>query len=106
MLDWEDLTEDEAKIGLQYLDDSRRISEAIENRGFNARVMSIEAKIAKFKARCIKKFGAQEAFGRPETQEQVLDRLRTAYQMSVERNGEEVSCLVEGGNLARELGTL
>jgi hypothetical protein len=50
---------------------------------------------------CIKKFGAQEAFGKPETEEQVLDRFQNAYQLEVEKHGEVFSTSM-GTNLALE----
>jgi hypothetical protein len=90
----EDLTEDEAKKGLRYLDDSRKIFEAIRyvhmtsateagvfRPDFMRDVMSgLEADIANFKAKCIEKFGAQEAFGKPVTREEVLEKILTAFQ--------------------------
>jgi hypothetical protein len=50
----------------------------------------------------IKKFGSQEAFGGPETQEQVLERYRTYYEMSAEKRG-EVSSLTLGSNSSIQL---
>jgi hypothetical protein len=95
------LTEIEARKRLQFLYDSRKIYEA--NR-FAEGIVTSESQIAHFRAICIgiEKFGPQEAFGKPETQEQVLERLRNAYQMAIEKEG-EVSCLMEGANLALEL---
>jgi hypothetical protein len=58
-----------------------------------------ETQVAHFRAICIPKFGAHEAFGKPETKEQVLERCRVTYQMSVEKRG-EVSSLTQGSNLA------
>jgi hypothetical protein len=77
------------------------MSEAIRNKSALDFAVSTEAQIAQYKAKCIKKFGAQVAFGKPETQEQVLERFRTSYQMSVEKSG-EVSCLILGAQLAVE----
>jgi hypothetical protein len=101
-LDGEDLTEDDAKKGMQYLYDSRRISEAIGDENGLEIAIATEAQIAKCKAKCIKKFGAQEAFGKPETQEQVLESVRASYQLGVEKNG-EVSSLMQGSHLANQL---
>jgi hypothetical protein len=73
MLEGDDLTEDEAKRGLLYLDGSRKISEAsgaVEN------ALRSKLHVSKFKAVCIKKFGAQEAFGKPETKERILEGFR------------------------------
>jgi hypothetical protein len=99
MLRGEDITEDEAKQGLQYLDDSRKISKAF---GAVGNANTTEILIANFRAICIQKFGAQEAFGKPETDEQVLERHRNAHQMTVEKQG-EVTSLIQGANLATEL---
>jgi hypothetical protein len=101
MMNGEDLIEDEAKKGLQHLDDSQRMSEAIGDEELS---ISIEAKLARFKAKCIKKFGAQEVFGKPETQEQILGRFRVTYQLTVKEYGEvSANSIIYGSNLALEL---
>jgi hypothetical protein len=100
MLDREDLTEDEAKKGLQYLHESRKMNEAIGNL---RDAIALEAKIVHFKAMCIDKFGAQEAFGKPQTQEQVLELQRISYQVAVSQKGEASPVsLTLGSNLATE----
>jgi hypothetical protein len=58
-----------------------------------------ETLIAWYEAICIQKFGAQEAFGKSETKEQVLERFRTSYQLEIEKYG-EVSSLATGLGLA------
>jgi hypothetical protein len=95
----EDLTEDEAKKGLLYLEDSRRISESIGAVEFAS---ATDAYIAHYKATCIQKFAAQEAFGEPETAEQVLQRHRNAFRIAVEMSRDVLS-LTMGSNLAIEL---
>lgn len=50
-----------------------------------------DVRIAHFKATCIEKFGAQDAFGEVETDEQVLEKQRNAYQLALEKcNGVHV----------------
>jgi hypothetical protein len=99
ILSWEDVTEDKAKKGMQYLDNSRKISEAF---GAVEMTKAAEKQIAHYRAKCIRKFGAQEAFGTPETKEQVIERCRASYDMSVEQSGDVLS-LTLGSNLATEL---
>lgn len=67
--------------------------------------ITTEAQIAQFKAKCVERFGAQEAFGKPETQAQVLERCRASYRMSIEKHG-EVASLTNGADLAMELRDL
>jgi hypothetical protein len=78
------------------------MSEAIENEDGLELSIAAESQIAHFKAECIKKFGAQEAFSKAETKERLLERFRASYQMSVVRSG-EVSSLAMGSNSAFEL---
>jgi hypothetical protein len=65
-------------------------------------IIDTETQIAYYRAICIQKVGAQEAFGKPETHEQLPERCRISYQMSVEQSG-EVSSLILGSNLAIRL---
>jgi hypothetical protein len=91
-LDQEDLTEDEAKKCLGYLEEGRKIKESF---GDAVEVAELEATSAYFKARCIERFGAQEAFGELESLEQLIERRRKAYQMRLE-NYAEASPITNG----------
>jgi hypothetical protein len=77
----EDLTEDEAKKCLGYLEEARKIRASF---GDAAGVAQKEATISRFKASCIERFGAQEAFGKPESLEQRIERQRNYYHIQVE----------------------
>jgi hypothetical protein len=99
ILGGEDLTEEEATKGLQYLDNSQKIAEAI---GVGEMANATASQVAQYRAICIQTFGAQEAFGKPESQEQTLERIRFSYQNDVKKLG-EVLYLTMGSNLATEL---
>jgi hypothetical protein len=91
----EDLTEDEAMKCLGYLEEGRRIRESF---GDALGVAKVETSIAYFKERCVERFGAQEAFGKPSV-EKVIERLRNTYQLMSENFGEATS-LQAGVDLA------
>lgn len=55
--------------------------------------------IASYKAKCIEKFGAQEAFGRPETNEEFLERQRNVYRVMLDAGG-EIQYINQGSDLA------
>jgi hypothetical protein len=95
----ENITEDEAKEGLRYLDESRKMSESI---GKVEAIIASEVTIARFKASCIERFGAQEAFGEPQTKEQLLHMQRNAYHARLEKYGEYLT-LTNGTELAFSL---
>jgi hypothetical protein len=82
MLNGEELTDHRAKNGLQYLENSRKLREA---NGYESDACWIEAQIVLFKAQCIDRFVAREAFGSPETQEQLLQKHQNAYKIAVEK---------------------
>jgi hypothetical protein len=94
-----DLTEVEAIKCLGYLENYRKMREEY---GSVSGAAQSEARISRFKAICIRKFGAQEAFGRPESKEQVLERQQTAYQLLVENRG-DVEALNVGFQAATSL---
>jgi hypothetical protein len=95
----EDLTEDEAKKGLRYLEDARKIRESF---GDALGVLESESTIAFFRKVCIERFGAQETFGKLESLEQKIERLRNTYHMALEQLG-EVASLKIGTDLASSL---
>jgi hypothetical protein len=92
----EDLTEDEAKKCLGYLEEARKAS---VSSGDVLGVVKLEDTIADFKEIGIERFGDQEAFGELESMELRIERRRSTYQLIVE-NYDEVSSLQAGLDLA------
>jgi hypothetical protein len=95
----EDLTEDVALKCLGYLEEGRKIRESF---GDALGVARSEDTIARYKARCMKRFGSHGAFGELFSLEQMIEMHRNIYYLTLEEHG-EVASLRDGSVYAISL---